>query len=118
MSTPLEASCHCGAVRVTIPTAPAYINECNCSFCVKRGATWGYFTRAEVIPSGDTSGYVHARMANPFVRVYFCPNCGCTTHGVACDDTIDWTIVNMRLFDPDIIAGVEIRYPDGRNWTR
>ena len=24
--------------------------------------------------------------------------------------------VNMKLFDPAALAGVELRFPDGRNW--
>ena len=119
MSGSLTGSCHCGAVRITIPTAPDYINDCNCSLCVKHGATWGYFKRSEVGVTGDQIGsYVHPRMAHPFVRLNFCGGCGCTTHCVAIDDATDWACVNTRLFEPEDMAAVEVRHPDGRGWVR
>ncbi|MGL4312789.1 MAG: GFA family protein [Sphingomonas sp.] len=119
MSEALIGQCHCGAVRVTIPAAPDYINDCNCSLCVKHGATWGYFARTAIEVSGGTiSGYVHPRMSAPLVRLHFCGNCGCTTHCVAIDDATDWACVNTRLFEPEAMAGVEVRHPDGRGWAR
>lgn len=119
MSGALSGSCHCGAVQVSIPGAPEYVNDCNCSLCIKHGATWGYFKRTEVEVKGDrTASYVHPRMADPFVRLQFCTTCGCTTHCVAIDDTIDWACVNTRLFEPEAMAAVEVRHPDGRGWIR
>lgn len=119
MSEPLAGRCHCGAVRITIPAAPEYVNACNCSLCVKHGATWGYFKRSEVeIEGGPLTAYVHPRMEDPFVRLHFCSACGCTTHCVARDEGIDWACVNTRLFEPDRMVGVEVRQPDGRAWIR
>ena len=119
MSEPLSGSCHCGAVRITIPAAPDYINECNCSLCIKHGASWGYFKRCEIEVKGDRIGkYVHPRMSDPFVQLHFCANCGCSTHCVAIDDAVDWACVNSRLFEPEDMAMVEVRFPDGRGWVR
>lgn len=119
MNGALSGSCHGGAVRVTIPTAHDYINDCNCALCVKHGATWGYFKRSQINVTGEPiGGYVHLRMADPFVRLHFCAACGCTTHCVALDEATDWACVNTRLFEAEDMAAVEVRHPDGRGWIR
>ena len=39
----IEGSCHCGAVRLTLPEAPAELGSCNCSMCRRIGGLWGYY---------------------------------------------------------------------------
>lgn len=116
MTGPLDGHCHCGAVRVTIPAAPDYINDCNCSLCVTRGAIWGYFHPAEVSVAGATHRYVRADLPKPALATHWCAACGTTTHWAAFDPGYERMGVNMRLFDPAAYAAVEIRAIDGRNW--
>ena len=44
----IQASCHCGAVRFSVETAPAELNSCQCSVCRRYGALWAYYRPAEV----------------------------------------------------------------------
>ncbi len=118
----LRASCHCGRVKLSIACAPAFINECNCSLCSSHGAWWGYYETRQVQVSGDTQGYSRTDHEVPAVEIRFCGHCGCTTHWVFVDSFAasrpegnDQTGVNMRLFDPIELAGIELRFPDGRN---
>ena len=39
----IEASCHCGAVRIRVPALPDYIIDCNCSICHRNGALWALY---------------------------------------------------------------------------
>lgn len=101
---------------------PEYLNDCNCSFCSSHGVWWGYFNPEEVVVTGATRTYRRTDREDPAVELHFCPNCGCTTH---------WTLlpaflekvgevkcgVNMRLCDHRQLRGIELRYPDGRNWS-
>lgn len=114
---PLSGSCHCGAVRITIPAAPEYINDCNCSLCMTRGAIWGYFPPAAVTFSGDTRHYVRADLPDPALATHWCTRCGTTTYWAALDPAYARMGVNMRLFDPADYAGVEVRAIDGRSWV-
>src|SRR5918998_6216330 len=53
----LEASCHCGAVRLEIDsTPPAEVNDCRCSICRRYGALWAYYApeRVRVVLPFDT----------------------------------------------------------------
>ncbi len=120
MSATLSASCHCGAVGITIPAAPAYVNVCNCTLCEKHGAAWGYYPPDKVtIANEPAKGYIRADMAEPFIALFFCPDCGSTTHWRMLKTLGEPRIgVNMRLFDPADYEAAEIRHPDGRNWVR
>lgn len=118
----LTATCHCGAVRVEVATVPAFINACNCGWCGKLGAWWGYYAPAEVHVTGTTSAYVRNDKAEPAAEGHFCPRCGTTTHWqrpaafAAKHGGADMAGVNMRLFDREGLRGVQLLYPDGKNW--
>lgn len=116
MSEALSATCHCGAVGITIPAAPAYLNDCNCSLCVTRGGLWGYFLPADVVITGETSSYIRADLKEPALATHWCPHCGSTTHWWALDPAYDRMGVNLRLFDPAIWEAIDIRHVDGRSW--
>jgi hypothetical protein len=115
-------SCSCGQVRLSIQKKPDYIHECNCALCRKSGARWGYFEPSEVKVEGETQAYRRADKADPAVEVHFCPDCGASTHFTL----TPWAIskfgnsmlgVNMWLADPIDLAGIELRFPNGRTWS-
>ena len=110
-------------MQVSISIPPDFINESNCSLCGKHGAWWGYFGVSQVRVEGRTSNYVRADYSEPAVEVHFCLKCGCTTHWLLTEsfkakhsDQTDRMGVNMRLFNADDLKGIELRFPDGRNW--
>ena len=118
----LTLSCHCGQIRLTIAKLPDHINECNCSLCGKTGARWAYFQPSEVSVEGATAGYCRRDKEDPNADVRFCQTCGCTTHFTLTESAVarfgtGLTGVNMRLADEGDLAGIELRYPDGRAWS-
>ena len=110
----LKATCHCGAVEITIPRRPETITNCDCSICRRYGTLWGYFASTEVTiraEPGATQGYAWGATTIRFVR---CERCGCVTHWepiVASRGTRMG--INIRNFDPDEIGDVRIRRLDG-----
>ena len=76
----LALSCLCGQVRIRIANRPDFINECNCAFCSKSGARWGYFDPSEVSVEGVTSAYFRQDKEDPAAALRFCAVCGSTTH--------------------------------------
>jgi hypothetical protein len=117
----LNISCLCGQVRVKIPKLPNFINECNCTLCSKSGAQWAYFNPSEVRIEGATKGYSRGDKEDPAAEIQFCANCGSTTHFILTASAISkfgnsQMGVNMRLADEKDLAGIELRYPDGRAW--
>jgi hypothetical protein len=117
----LKLSCLCGQVRIEIPRRPDFINECNCTLCSKSGARWAYFHPSDVTVVGTTAGYRREDKEDPAADVRFCATCGSTTHFVLTASAVSkfgnsQTGVNMRLADEKDLAGIELRYPDGRAW--
>ena len=117
----IEASCHCGAVRVQAPRPPETVTDCNCSICRRLGVFWSYYDPAEVVmeaPDSALDAYVRqdseARGDLAFRR---CRVCGCV---------VDWRAVpplhlnrmriNARLFDPAVLAAAQVRWLDGAAW--
>lgn len=118
----LKLACLCGQVNIEIQKRPDYINECNCTLCSKSGARWGYFHPSEVVVEGATQGYSRDDKANPTAQIHFCQKCGATTHFVLTESAIarfgknSLMGVNMWLASESDLAGIQLRYPDGRAW--
>ena len=114
----MTGSCHCGAVSVTLAHKPDYVNFCDCSLCAKTGGVWGYFESPDVTVKGQTSSYRRVDRETPACEMHACPNCSTTTHWHLTEHYDgDRVGVNMRIFEPAKLNGVEARFPDGRNWT-
>jgi hypothetical protein len=118
----LNLSCHCGHIRVETSKPPDYIHECNCTLCSKAGARWGYFHPSEVSVEGAAQGYCREDKDDPNALLQFCAKCGVTTHFVLTANAVAkhgnvLMGVNMRLADESDLAGIELRYPDGRAWS-
>jgi hypothetical protein len=116
-----SVSCLCGQNRITIDDRPQFIHECNCSLCSKTGARWAYFDPSKVSAEGVSNSFRRADKKQANADVHFCPTCGCTTHFVLTETAIaafgnSVMGVNMGLADPAELAGIELRYPDGRAW--
>ena len=109
----IQASCHCGAVRLEIEAAPTEVTECNCSICRRYGVLWAYYSPRQVHrvqPSGLTDVYMWDDRSIEFHR---CAACGCVTNWSAADTTRDRMGVNARLMEPEILAGARLRRLDG-----
>jgi hypothetical protein len=113
----LTGTCHCGAVRVTVPRKPRSVTDCNCSICRRYGVLWAYYRQSSVrlaAKRGATKSYSWGRKALKFVR---CAKCGC----VVCWQRIkpgakNWTGVNLRNFDLEILTSVRVKPLDGAAW--
>jgi hypothetical protein len=120
----IEASCHCGAVRIEAPAAPIEVTDCNCSICRRLGALWAYYPASKVnvhaVP-GALDRYVRAdgppsnAQGKPLLGFVSCHTCGCTTHWEALDPAAspDRMGVNARLFAPEVLATARVRRFDG-----
>jgi len=123
MQSEIKGQCHCGKIDIEISHSPEFINDCNCSLCRSSGALWGYYSACNVQIKGDTKSYGRADKASPAVQIHFCQSCGSTTHWTLTENYTEPSAmcghmgVNMRLFDEDKLSGVELRFPDGKNWS-
>jgi hypothetical protein len=117
----MTLSCLCGSTEIRLGKRPDHINECNCRFCSSAGAQWAYFDPSDVGIRGETTGFRRTDKSSPVAERRFCATCGSTTHFVLTNEAAAKfgrriVGVNMRLADEQDLQGIELRYPDGRNW--
>jgi hypothetical protein len=107
----LEASCHCGAVRLRIPGPLAEVTACNCSICRRTAALWAYFppARVEITADPPTDTYVWGDRTLAFHR---CHVCGCLTHWAPLVP-VDRMGINARLLPPKVLAAASVHHFDG-----
>ena len=108
----IEATCHCGAVRLEIERPPASVTECTCSICRRLGVRWAYYhpDQVKVVCEPDaTAAYLWNERCIAF---HHCRVCGCTTHydGVGGEPR---RAVNARLMAPADVDGIPVRVFDG-----
>jgi hypothetical protein len=44
----IHVTCHCGATKIELAEPPTSGGECNCTFCARTGAVWGYYDPKDV----------------------------------------------------------------------
>jgi hypothetical protein len=109
----IEASCHCGAVRFEVETAPDEVTDCNCSICRRSGVLWAYYEAPQVrfaADNGPTDIYMWRYRMLEFHR---CRTCGCVTHWAAVDRNYTRMGVNARLMAPEVLAAAPVNHFDG-----
>lgn len=110
----ISASCHCGAVQIEVPDLPQSLIDCNCSICRRNGALWALYQAGTVRVLGHpehTSEYIWGAKT---IRTVRCRHCGCVTHWEPLQVEPDGQFgVNIRNFEPSVLASARIRRFDG-----
>ena len=110
----LHGSCHCGAVRLTLPFAPDTATSCNCSLCRRVAGIWAYYECGTVSIQGhpeNTEAYV---WGDRTLRNLRCRTCGNLTHWEPLDPKPGARHgVNLRNFEPSLLETVVVRHFDG-----
>jgi hypothetical protein len=79
----LTAACHCGATKLELSSLPTDMKECNCTYCHRTGAVWGYYKPDEVrILSAEHDAVYSQSGMN---QHHFCTRCGGNTYGTSPD---------------------------------
>ncbi len=120
---PVIASCHCGDTKIELAQKPTHAHECNCSFCARAGAIWGFVARADMTLTTQTNDTIYSASGG-LNQHHFCARCGMQTWG----DSPDWA-QNFNIdgtpkdgVDPDSVPTarsyyVNLRLIDGLDWT-
>jgi hypothetical protein len=110
---PTNATCHCGAVTVSIAKAPTEVTECNCSLCRSYGVIWYYCDASEITIAPDPSPTQTYVWNGRNVDFHRCRTCGCVTHWLPRDPNRSDRGVNARLLPPDVLNAAKVRHRDG-----
>lgn len=114
----IEASCHCGALRLELPRAPRRLLSCNCSICRRNGGLWAYYDSGAVRRRYRRRDVETYTWGDRMIRYVRCRHCGCVLHHERTRKMTDGRVgVNMRNCDPAVIAKARVRRFDGaRTW--
>ena len=110
----IEASCHCGAVRIGIDALPDTLTRCTCSICHRYGALWAYCTRETArLVTGQEAERVY-RWGEGRIEFYHCATCGCMTrYEATAKHARSRFALNARMCDPGALTALTIRTFDG-----
>jgi hypothetical protein len=110
----LQGSCHCGAVRLTLPSEPQEALKCNCSLCRRVGGLWAYYAFGMVRIEGHPEHTVSYIWGDKTLRTVRCDTCGCVTHWEPLASEAGARHgVNLNNFDPSVQDSVQVRHFDG-----
>ena len=114
-----QGSCHCGAVRLTLPSLPDQATRCNCSICRRLNGLWAYYPFGSVQVDGHPEHTTDYIWGDKTLRNIRCIHCGCVTHWEPLEPEPGARHgVNLNNFDPQVVAGVRVRRFDGaETWT-
>lgn len=115
----LEGSCHCGAVRLTLPSMPELATKCNCSLCRRVSGLWAYYPFGTVRIEGHPENTADYVWGDKSLRTVRCKHCGSVTHWEPIDGELGARHgVNLNNFDPRLQKSVHVRHFDGADtWT-
>jgi hypothetical protein len=106
--TPRIASCHCGALHLTVLGEPDWVNVCHCQACQRRtGAvihSGAYFRRSGVTVRGETRTYGRDADSGYAIGFRFCPTCGSNVYWEASRFPDHWGIAVGSFADPSFPA--------------
>lgn len=110
----LHGSCHCGAVRLTLPYLPETATRCNCSLCRRIAGVWAYYPVGSVKVEGHPEHTMAYIWGDKTLRNVRCAHCGSVTHWEPLGDAAGSKHgVNLNHFDPAVLDGVRVRRFDG-----
>lgn len=110
----LAGTCHCGAIRIEVPSAPSKVTDCNCSLCRRLGALWAYYKVGTVRVEGHPEKTAEYIWGDKTLRTVRCATCGCITHWEHLDPQPEARHgVNIKNFDPKLLESVKVRRFDG-----
>ncbi len=96
---------------------PGSITACNCTLCRRYGALWAYdYEGGRILLTGATRTFTRVGKTDPALEIHFCPTCGCLLawRGLRLEeDGRRRMAVNIRLADPEPVAGLPIDHFDG-----
>ena len=112
-----QGSCHCGKVTFEVEGTPTEVNECNCSYCSRKGFQLWFIPRAQFklkSGEGELTQYLFNRR---HIRHQFCRHCG--TQAFAYGEFPKGTpiaAVNVRCLPEVDRSKLKVNYVDGKSF--
>ena len=114
---PIQFTCHCKEVQLSVETLPEHFLQCNCSTCGRYGTKWAYYQPDQVSKHFEpkkTKGNVWGKEECEF---FHCVKCGSLTHYelTAKANSKKIAINGRMLEDRQLMDSIPSKYFDGRD---
>jgi hypothetical protein len=108
--------CHCGRVRYEVTTDLAFVIECNCSHCSKRGLLLTFVTPDKFTALAGDHGLHDYQFNKKMIHHLRCPDCGIESfaRGTAPDGKA-MVAINVRCLEGPDLKSLSPTPFDGRN---
>lgn len=113
----VEASCHCGDVRIRAIVRSRTVLACNCSICTKKGFLHLIIEPGDLELLTDESALGVYTFSTHTAQHYYCKRCGIGPYYVPRSHP-DGYSVNLRCVDGAKLEEWEIEPFDGQNWEQ
>jgi hypothetical protein len=111
-----EGSCHCGQVRFRVRADLAFLGQCNCSICTKKGKLYLMVSPEQFELFGGAEALSSYQFNTNTAKHTFCRHCSIHPFEVPRSDP-DKISINVRCLDGIDVASLKpMHFFDGRNW--
>ncbi|MFK8043835.1 GFA family protein [Congregibacter sp.] len=109
-----EASCHCGAIKITLAITPETLVQCTCSVCRRYGAQWAFLDTETTSVKAAPGSLVSYIWGDKQIAFQHCANCGCMTHYDSLSEEQPKRVaVNGRMLAAEVTQDLKLRTFDG-----
>ncbi len=112
-----QGGCHCGRIRFRVRADLAFVAECNCSICTKKGFLHLIVPHAQFTLLAGEADLTRYSFNTGVARHMFCRVCGMHPFYVPRSDP-DKIDVNARCLDDVDIGSLKPQRFEGRNWEQ
>jgi hypothetical protein len=113
-------SCHCGALRFAVVVDATKGSRCNCTVCMKIGATTTIAAPSALEVLSDESTHGTYEWGWKSGKRFFCKSCGVHAYSRGHLEQLggDYVSINLNALDDVDLRDVSVTYWDGRhdNW--
>lgn len=113
-----HGSCHCGAVRYTVRSAPIdTAMSCNCSMCRRKGTLLTFIPASDFTLEAGDDQLTDYQFNRRMIHHLFCRTCGVTSfaRGAQPDGT-EMIALNVRCLDEVDLDALTINRVDGKSF--
>jgi hypothetical protein len=111
-----SGGCHCGKVRYEVTTDLAYVMDCNCSICSKKGTVLTFVPSDQFKLLSGENALTDYLFNKHVIHHAFCSTCGIASFasGKKPDGTA-MSAVNVRCLEGVDVSSLDVKHFDGKS---
>jgi hypothetical protein len=112
-----NASCHCGAVKISFETEPITQGlQCNCSHCFRKGFILTFLPFEQITVLSGENNQTEYRFNKKTIGHLFCKTCGVEVYTRTQMDDKEMSAVNIRAIEDFDISTLTLNEFNGKEY--